>query len=198
VSRRLSPKRLAEKTGREKEPHEKREDAVRNEVPADRGIRDVAHLERLAIHARSPVDRAAAAITRWAGSARSLIVHAVWFGVWILVNVGVFRPVVAPFDPFPFGLLTTIVSLEAIFLTLFVLISQNRMSHEADRRAELDLQVNLLAEKETTMVLRVLHEISSHHGLKGVASKELRELLKETRIDEISQKLDRALPTEKA
>ena len=194
----MSPKRFAEKTGREKEPHEKREHAVRNEVPADRGIRDVAHLERLAMHARSPVDRAAAAITRWAGSAWSLIVHAVWFCAWILVNVGVFRPVIAPFDPFPFGLLTTIVSLEAIFLTLFVLISQNRMSHEADKRAELDLQVNLLAEKETTMVLRVLHEISSHHGLKGLASKELRELLKETRIDELSQKLDRALPTEKA
>jgi uncharacterized membrane protein len=57
-------------------------------------------------------------------------------------------------------LLTTIVSLEAIFLTLFVLISQNRMSREADKRAQLDLQVNLLAEKEATMILRMLQEIS--------------------------------------
>ena len=59
-----------------------------------------------------------------------------------------------PCDPFPFNLLTTIVSLEAIFLTLFVLVSQNRMSREADKRAQLDLQVNLLAEKEATMILR--------------------------------------------
>jgi uncharacterized membrane protein len=196
VTRRLSSKRFAEKTGRDTEPREKREHAVRNEVPADRGIRDVAHLERLAMHARSPVDRVAAAITRWAGSARALVVHTVWFGVWIIVNAGALK--VEPFDPFPFSLLTTIVSLEAIFLTLFVLISQNRMSHEADRRAELDLQINLLAEKEATMVLRILRDISSHLGLKGEGSKELRELLKETKIEDLADKLDRALPTEKA
>jgi uncharacterized membrane protein len=137
-------------------------------------------------------------ITRWAGSGRSLVAHAVWFTVWVIVNIGALKPIVEPFDPFPFSFLTMVVSLEAIFLTLFVLISQNRMSHEADRRAELDLQVNLLAEKESTMVLRMLRDIASHLGLKGSASKELRELLKETRVDELSDKLERGLPDEKA
>ena len=70
------------------------------------------------------------------------------------------------------------------------------MSHEADRRAELDLQVNLLAEQEDTMILRILRDISRHLGLKGTASRDLEELLKETRLDELSHKLDKALPSE--
>ena len=94
-------------------------------------------------------------------------------------------------------LLTTIVSLEAIFLTLFVLISQNRMSQEADKRAELDLQVNVLAERETTMILRNLRDIAAHLGIKSAASRELVELLKETKLDELSDKLEKALPSEK-
>ena len=89
-----------------------------------------------------------------------------------------------------------IVSLEALFLTLFVLITQNRMSQEADKRAELDLQINLLAEKEATMVLRILHDISAQLGVETRAIKDLKELLKETRIEEIAKKLDKALPTE--
>ena len=89
-----------------------------------------------------------------------------------------------------------IVSLEAIFLTLFVLITQNRMSQEADKRAELDLQINLLAEKESTMVLRILHDISAQLGVETRALKDLKELLKETRIEEIAKKLEKALPTE--
>jgi uncharacterized membrane protein len=93
-------------------------------------------------------------------------------------------------------LLTTIVSLEAIFLTLFVLISQNRMSREADKRAQLDLQVNLLAEKEATMILRMLQEISQRLGVTGRTTKDLQDLLKETKIDELAEKLDGALPSE--
>lgn len=162
--------------------------------PTDRGVRAIAQLERKYQESRSFVDRISNSITRKAGSGTALVIHAVWFFVWVMANMGLFG--IEPFDPFPFSLLTTVVSLEAIFLTLFVLISQNRMSHEADRRAELDLQVNLLAEQEDTMILRILHDISSHLGLKGTASKELAELLKETRLDELSHKLDKALPTE--
>lgn len=162
--------------------------------PSDRGIRAIAKLERQEQESRSFVDRVSTSITRNVGSGTALVVHALWFFAWVVANLGLFG--VEPFDPFPFSLLTTIVSLEAIFLTLFVLISQNRMSHEADRRAELDLQVNLLAEQEDTMILRILHDISSHLGLKGTASKDLAELLKETRLDELSHKLDRALPSE--
>jgi uncharacterized membrane protein len=162
--------------------------------PSDRGIRAIAQLERRDQESRSFVDRISTSITRKAGSGAALVVHAIWFFVWVVANAGLFG--LQPFDPFPFSLLTTIVSLEAIFLTLFVLISQNRMSHEADRRAELDLQVNLLAEQEDTMILRILHDISRHLGLQSSASKDLAELLKETRLDELSDKLDDALPKE--
>jgi uncharacterized membrane protein len=164
------------------------------DIPADRGIRDIARLERDAFLARSRLDRAAASITHWAASGLALVAHTAWFGLWIVLNSGL-SPI-TPFDPYPFSLLTMIVSLEAIFLTLFVLITQNRMSHEADRRAELDLQVNLLAEKESTMVLRILHDISSHLGVETRASKDLKELLKETRIEELAKKLEKALPGE--
>jgi uncharacterized membrane protein len=166
----------------------------RGDVPADRGIRDIARLERVAFESRSRVDHVASLITRKAGSASVIVFHTIWFLIWVVLNVRLLN--LEPFDPYPFSLLTTIVSLESIFLTLFVLVSQNRMSQEADRRAELDLQVNLLAEKESTMVLRILRDISTHLGLEGKASAELRELLKETHIDELADKLDKALPSE--
>ena len=153
-------------------------------------------MERLAYQARSSADHVASSITRKAGTGTAIALHAVWFLIWVVLNTGVI-PGLEPFDPFPFSLLTTIVSLEAIFLTLFVLVSQNRISRDADKRAELDLQVNVLAERETTMILRILYEISRHHDLKGTASKELAALLKETKLDELSEKLEKALPAEK-
>jgi uncharacterized membrane protein len=140
------------------------------------------------------LDHIAVSITRWAATAVALAAHAVWFSAWIVLNSSL-SPI-QPFDPFPYSLLTMIVSLEAIFLTLFVLITQNRMSQEADKRAELDLQINLLAEKEATMVLRILQDISAQLGVETRASKDLKELLKETRIEDIAKKLEKALPTE--
>ncbi|MCL9760568.1 DUF1003 domain-containing protein [Frankia sp. AiPa1] len=91
---------------------------------------------------RSGQDRAADAITRFAGSLVFVYLHAVWFAGWILVNEGVLGDAVV-FDRFPFGLLTMIVSLEAIFLSTFVMISQNRESARQDVRAELDFETNL-------------------------------------------------------
>ncbi len=115
--------------------------------------------------------------------------------LWLVINLNVV-PGITVFDPFPFSFLTMIVSLEAIFLTLFVLVSQNRMSQEADRRAKLDLQINILAERETTMILRMLDEISAHLKIGGSTRSEHEELLKETRIDELARKLDDALPSQ--
>jgi len=144
--------------------------------------------------ARSPIDRLSGTITNLAGTSAAILIHVVWFALWILINVHVV-PGIPPFDPFPFSFLTMVVSLEAIFLSLFVLISQNRMSQEADRRARLDLEINILAERETTMILRMLNEISGHLKTDGGTRNELEELLKETRIDELAQKLDDALPS---
>lgn len=111
--------------------------------------------------ARTTQGRIADAITTFSGSMAFVYLHAVWFGFWILLNVGLIHiPRLSEFDPFPFGLLTLIVSLEAIFLSTFVLISQNRLAQASERRAELDLQVNLLAEQKATKVLEMLDQMA--------------------------------------
>ncbi|MGZ4794958.1 MAG: DUF1003 domain-containing protein [Acidimicrobiia bacterium] len=90
-------------------------------------------------------DRTADRITAFAGSLNFVYIHAVWFGVWIAVNVGMLGASLV-FDDFPFGLLTMIVSLEAIFLSTFVMVSQNRQAARSDIRAQLDFETNLRAE----------------------------------------------------
>ncbi len=94
---------------------------------------------------RRAQDRVADRITAFAGSLSFVYIHSVWFGLWILFNVGLFGAA-AEFDKFPFGLLTMIVSLEAIFLATFVMVSQNRQAARADIRSELDFETNLRAE----------------------------------------------------
>jgi uncharacterized membrane protein len=162
--------------------------------PSDHAIEAVAKIERTAYEARSRMDHFADTITRFAGSGTAILIHLIWFFLWLVANLH-FIPGITPFDPFPFNLLTMVVSLEAIFLTLFVLISQNRMSQEADKRAQLDLQVNLLAEKETTMILQMLAEISDKLGVDKPLREDLKELLKETRVDDLAKKLEEALPS---
>ena len=152
-------------------------------------------MEKRTHDARSRMDLLSGTITNLAGSGKAIVIHLFWFALWILVNVHALRAIPV-FDPFPFSFLTMVVSLEAIFLTLFVLISQNRMSEEADRRARLDLEINILAERETTMILRMLKEISGHLKVDSRSRSELEELLEETRIDELAEKLDEALPSQ--
>ena len=99
-----------------------------------------------------------------AGTATFAIAHLVWFAGWILVNLGWVHGI-RPFDPFPFSLLTMVVSLEAILLSIWILISQNQMTRQADRRTHLDLRVNLLAEQESTATLRLLERIAERLGV---------------------------------
>ena len=126
-----------------------------------KNIAAVTKAQRQVTEARTAQGRIADAITTFAGSMAFVYIHTVWFGLWILLNVGMLHiPRVSEFDPFPFGLLTLIVSLEAIFLSTFVLISQNRLAQASERRSELDLQVNLLAEQKATKVLEMLDEMT--------------------------------------
>jgi uncharacterized membrane protein len=90
-------------------------------------------------------DRIADKVTSFAGSLKFVYIHSVWFGIWIVLNVGLIGAG-AEFDKFPFGLLTMIVSLEAIFLSTFVMVSQNRQAERADVRSQLDFETNLRAE----------------------------------------------------
>lgn len=126
-----------------------------------KNIAAISEMQRKDVATRKPQERISDSITRFSGSTAFVFIHIVWFGLWILLNVGLFRlPYVSEFDPFPFGLLTMIVSLEAIFLSTFVLISQNRMSALSEKRAELDLQVNMLAEQKAAKTLELLEHIA--------------------------------------
>ena len=136
----------------------RRTNAATPAVQPHENVDAVMRLENKALHRRSTAERIADRVTTVAGSTPFLILHIVWFGGWILVNAGVIRGVSA-FDPFPFSFLTLVVSLEVIFVTLLVLMSQNRMRKEADMRAHLDLQLSMLAEQEGTMSLRMLRPV---------------------------------------
>lgn len=139
---------------------------------------------------RSMHERIADLITNFSGNMGFVFVHAIWFAAWLLMNEGWFG--IEPFDPFPYGLLTMIVSLEAIFLSTFVLISQNRMRKLDQQGAELDLQINLLTERELTQVLAMLDEIQVKLGIDNSHHQpELEELKKETKPDEVMDEIER-------
>jgi uncharacterized membrane protein len=139
---------------------------------------------------KTATDRLADLITKWSGSMTFVYLHVAFFGLWIAANVGIFK--VSPFDPFPFGLLTTIVSLEAIFLSTFVLVSQNRDAAIAERREELDLQIDLLSEHEITRILQLVDAIAQHLNVKlDDVPGDLQELKSETSPAEILNELDR-------
>jgi uncharacterized membrane protein len=122
----------------------------------------VAELEAATAKTRSFVDRAVDTIAAFCGSMNFVWFHLLWFGMWILVNGVHLLPRRLHFDPYPFQLLTLVVSLEAIFLSTFLLINQNRQTAIADRRNYLDLQINLLSEQENTKMLSMLDKIMNH------------------------------------
>ena len=154
-----------------------------------RNIRTIVRLRQQASGSRDLQDRLADGITSFSGRMLFVYVHIVWFGAWILVNLGYFG--IRAFDPFPYGLLTMIVSLEAIFLSTFVLISQNRLSGEAERRADLDLHVGLLTEAELTRVLVMLDAIQDKMGIPNDDDKELADLEQETRPEDVLLEIER-------
>ncbi len=130
---------------------------------------------------RSFTEKIADEITIVSGSFPFLVVHILWFVSWVVINMGVI-PGVQPFDPFPFGLLTMVVSLEAIVLSVFVLLSQNRSYAIDSLRQEVNLQVNLIAEEEITKALELLKDIHDHlHIDKNMEDPELLRML--NRID---------------
>jgi uncharacterized membrane protein len=160
-------------------------------------IRTISQLEHMAARRRSAFVQACNRVTVGIGTPASVVVHALWFGIWIAWNAHLLG--VPPFDPFPFQLLTSIVSLEVIFLTLFVLASQNQMTRDADQRAQLALQVNLLSEQEMTLMLRMLRDVSAHLGLKTVAESDtLNELTSDTDIADVAERLEKSVTESRA
>jgi uncharacterized membrane protein len=129
--------------------------------PELKNIRDTLNLERESLGKPSRLDRVADAVSGLATGASFVILHLIWFVVWIVLNSR--RDV--SFDPYPFSLLTLATSLEAIVLTGFVLRAQSRLTLQADKRAALDLQINMLAEQELTAILRVLCAVGEQVGV---------------------------------
>jgi len=155
----------------------------------ERNIRTIIRLRMEADRKRGFQERTADAITSVSGRMIFVYVHIVWFGAWILLNTGRFG--VPPFDPFPYGLLTMIVSLEAIFLSTFVLISQNRLSREAEYRADLDMHIGLLTEHELTRVLQMLDVIQDKLGIESDKDSELADLEMETKPEDVLAEIAR-------
>jgi uncharacterized membrane protein len=124
-----------------------------------RNIQALADVRQRFERQRTWPERVADAITRFAGRMTFVFLHMLIYGGWIAINARAI-PGLRPFDPFPFVMLAMIASVEAIFLSTFILISQNRMTALTDRRADLDLQVNLLAEHEVTRLIDMVDTLS--------------------------------------
>jgi uncharacterized membrane protein len=133
-------------------------------------------------------ERLAEAITAFTGSMWFVYLHLVLYGTWIIVNLGLV-PGVPRFDP-SFVILAMEASVEAIFLSTFVLISQNRMAAAADKRADLDLQINLLAEHELTRLVEMVEAVTDHLGIETAAHRELDEIKKDVAPEAVLSEIE--------
>jgi len=144
----------------------------------EQNVKVIRELEEAAKEERTRIDRFAETIANFCGSMTFVWVHVVWFGIWILINV---IPGLPHIDPFPFTFLTLVVSLEAIFLSTFILISQNHDSKISERRNHLDLQINLLSEQENTQMLVMLRAIAKKVGANLSREDQVQALSEETK-----------------
>jgi uncharacterized membrane protein len=154
----------------------------------ERNIAALVARRRAEVHAQTLSARVADRITAFVGSMTFVIIHAVGFGVWVIWNAG-WLPL-PRFDP-TFVKLATFASVEAIFITTFVLVTQNRMAAEADKRADLDLQVSLLAEHEVTRLVRLATAIADRMGIEESRAPELEELQQDVHPEQVLDRMER-------
>jgi len=170
----------------------------RDEQPShsvQENIQSIAGLEHDFEEQRTLVDRLADAIGTFSGSFAFVAVHIVLLALWFLINTGVLA-FIPRFDPYPFILLAMIVSVEGVLLSTFVLMKQNRMQSKADARAQLDLQINLLAEKEVTKTLQLLRAIAKKLEIPDFEQDgELKEMSTTTSVDLLAKKIDKDIPS---
>lgn len=141
---------------------------------------------------RSFADKIADFLTASFGTVFFLLANAIFFAIWILWNTGLlpFMPIV---DPFPFGLLTMVVSLEAIFLAIIVLISQNREARVAELREEVELYINTYAENEITKLMYLQTLLLEKNGIDLSQDQDLQRMLKKLEEDKIEKALEKQL-----
>lgn len=154
----------------------------------ERNIRSLVARRQLEQSRTSLSNRVADRITAFTGSMRFVFLHLVVFGLWIVVNLG-WIPGLPRFDP-SFVILAMAASVEAIFLSTFVLISQNRMAEIADKRADLDLQISLLAEHEVTRLITLVRAIAEKIEVEESRNPELSELSQDIRPEKVLDRLE--------
>jgi len=137
---------------------------------------------------RSLSEKIADYITIRLGSMLFLAINCCWFIFWIVINTGYF-PIISVFDPFPFGFLTMVVSLEAIFLAIIVLISQNRAAKIDDLRAEIELQISTIAEEEITKMMELQVLLLKKNGIDVSGDKELQQMLEPVDTETLEKSL---------
>jgi len=152
----------------------------------EQNIDTVTKLEEAARKQRTATDCLAERIANFCGSMTFVWVHVVWFGGWILLNL---IPGIRHVDPFPFTFLTLIVSLEAIFLSTFILISQNLETRISERRSHLDLQLNMLSEQENTKMITILLAIAEKVGADLSRDPHLEALSEETMPERLVEQI---------
>ena len=162
--------------------------------PASSNIAVVAKIERDSHRRKSSFDRVIDAVRAWAGSPIFIVVHTAWIASWILFNLSG-----RAFDPYLFSFLNMTLAVEAIFLSSFLLMAQDRMTKEADRRDHLNLQVDLLAEQELTAILNVVVAIANRSGIDVKAEvPEIDRLCARTDVQKLATSVERQLGNSQA
>ena len=156
-------------------------------------IETVLKLEEATRDQRTATDRIAEVIAGFCGSMTFVWVHVLWFGGWIVLNI---MPGIKHVDPFPFTFLTLVVSLEAIFLSTFILISQNHDSRVSEKRNHLDLQINLLSEQENTKMLTILKQIAARVGADVADDSHVRVLEEPTHPEKLVKQMEQLAENE--
>jgi len=149
--------------------------------PIGKTLNDVIKLESVE---KTASEHVAERIANFTGSMFFVWLHVVWFSLWIAANLPLLRS--QPFDPFPFTFLTLIVSLEAIFLSAFILITENGQARLAERRARVNLQIDMIAEREVTKLMQLVVEIHSTLGIAANADPELEKMKQATNVDHLT------------
>jgi uncharacterized membrane protein len=161
---------------------------------AQDNINTIVAIEEEAQLKRTTADRVSDLIANFVGSIPFVVLHLVWFGFWVTINIGLLWGKLR-FDPYPFALLCMLVSLEGVLLSTFVLIKQNRMSQRADQRAHLSLQISLLSEKELTKILQLQRLICARLDVKEASQDhEVAELSCVTAVGDIAREIDQRMP----
>lgn len=165
-----------------------RKAAAEAEQLTEQNVKAILNLEEAAKAERTKTDLVAEAIASFCGSMTFVWVHVIWFLVWILINV---TPGIRHIDPFPFTFLTLVVSLEAIFLSTFILISQNHETKITERRDHLNLQISLLSEQENTRMISILEAIAGKVGADLSHVPEVEQLRQVTEPEKVLRQIKR-------